>query len=409
MSMPFECDLCQFRNVAQRDVEWDNPKDVCTLMYVRGASLDAMWSRRPNTVEGNIRKMRLDVGKARDKMTIGPLFPKMGNPRMEDRVGMGIALVSLEASLRKGKYAPTLQHETIRKTVTWANHAHKACTGGAGGSIFTSDNKKMYLSDGPGESRWFSAFLLGLKRRIGVIRKQDEPLSIDQLLVALEIAEEIWMESADFPARRKRIEEVGAFMCIGFCASLRGEEVPLVSILGMLEYWEASLSHEIPHIMVTLRGRFKGEHNLKWHLVPIAVITASRIPTKVWVSRLMHTRVKLEGCREGPLFADKRGRKATLKMYDGDFKGLLEKALERSPKVFPEKTVIDDYQLKRSLRRGSTTEATNKKVPGESIDLMNRWRKRELAQGAEPGLAMRQVYTQTILALESTLRYSQSF
>ena len=78
-------------------------------------------------------------------------------------------------------------------------------------------------------------------------------------------------------------------------------------------------------------------------------------------------------------------------------------------KRLTEKTVIDDYQLKRSLRRGSTIEATNKKVPGESIDLMNRWRKRELAQGAEPGLAMRQVYTQTILALESTLRYSQSF
>ena len=122
----------------------------------------------------------------------------------------------------------------------------------------------------------------------------------------------------------------------------------------------------------------------------------------------MHTRVTEEGCTEGPLFADKSGNKAALKLYDGDFKDLLEKALERNPRVFPTKVEIEDYSLRHSLRRGSTTEAQNKKVPGETIDLINRWRKREAARGAEPGLPMRQVYTQALSALETTLRFSQS-
>eukprot|EP00984_Skeletonema_dohrnii_P012355 scaffold4996_cov82-Skeletonema_dohrnii-CCMP3373.AAC.2 len=101
--------------------------------------------------------------------------------------------------------------------------------------------------------------------------------------------------------------------------------------MGMLEYWEMSKDHEIPHIMITLCGLFKGEHNLRWHLVPIADDTASKIPTRVWVSRLMHTRVTEEGCTEGPLFADKSGNKAALKLYDEEFKDLLERALERNP------------------------------------------------------------------------------
>lgn len=353
-------------------------------------------------------RMRLDVRNARSALTLGPLFPKMGNPDMEDKVGMGIALVTLHSSLRKGKHANHLQWDSMRKTPTWANHAYEAIVGDEGGSIFASDNRKLYVADGSTRSRWFSSFILGAKRRMGIIRKQDEALTIAQLLLLLEVAEEMWREARQYPARRRRIEEVSAFVCIGFCALLRGEEVPLISIMGMLCYWEASKSHKIPHVMVTLRGRFKGEDNLRWHLVPIADVTASGIPTRVWVSRLLRTRVSDEGCDEGPLFADKDGNKAPLKLYNGDFRDLLEKAKERNPKIFPAGVAIEDYSLRRSLRRGSTTEAQNKKVPEATIDLINRWRRREAAQGAEPGLEMRQVYTQTLSAIETTLRYSQS-
>jgi hypothetical protein len=42
MSLPFEYDLCHFRNISRRDVRWVNAKDMYTLMYIRAASLDAM-------------------------------------------------------------------------------------------------------------------------------------------------------------------------------------------------------------------------------------------------------------------------------------------------------------------------------------------------------------------------------
>ena len=60
MGIPFECDLCSFRNVAQRNPMWKNKKDNYTLICIRRANLDAMWSREASTVETNVRRINLD-------------------------------------------------------------------------------------------------------------------------------------------------------------------------------------------------------------------------------------------------------------------------------------------------------------------------------------------------------------
>ncbi len=407
MSIPFECDLCQFRNVVKRDVDWQSKKDMYQLMCIRGASLDAMWSRERHTVEGNARRMRLDLKNALHELSIAELFPPMGNPEMEDRVGMGMAIITLHSSLRPGRHASHLQWDTMRRTPTWYAHAHEAIVGGDEATIFASDQKKMYATQVLTRCRWFTAFLLGAKKRMGVIRKQDEALTIKQLLLLLEIADEEWEAAKGHPVERKRLEEIGSFVCIGFCASLRGEEVPLTSIKGIDTFWEESLNHSLPHIMITLRGRFKGEDDQRWHMVPIARYTRSNIPAVKWVGRLMHTRLIVDG-DAGPLFADGKGKRASLSRYNEEFRRLLERTRERDPSLFHAKTLIEDYSLRRSLRRGSTTEAQNSNVPEATIDLINRWRKVEHAKGTVAGLPMRQVYTQAQHAIATTARYSQS-
>ena len=409
MSLPFECDVCHFRNLAERDVDWDNPQDVFTLICIRAANLDAMWSKEAETVEKNFERMELDLKNALATLSIstGVIFEEMGNEEMKDKVGMGIALVTLIASLRKGINGKTIQWDTMRKTPGWYFHTWEASTGGEEVSVFAADNKKMYETDCKTRSRWFSAFLLGAKKRMGVIRKQNEALASKQLLAILEVAEESWL-ALPIGLERRKLEEVVAFVCIGFSASLRGEEISLTSIQGMIEYWDSSKDHQIPHLMVTLRGRYKGEHNLRWHMQPIADVTDSGINNRRWIGRFMHTRVEVEGVEEGPLFAKGDGTRATTAMYDAQFRDLLRAAQARRPKAFPPKVNIDDYSLRRSLRRGATTEATNNKVPPNVIELVNRWRKKEAAKGAQPGLAMRQVYTDAIAAVETTLRYSQS-
>ncbi len=197
-----------------------------------------------------------------------------------------------------------------------------------------------------------------------------------------------------------------AFVVIGFCASLRGEEVPLISLKGLRQYWRETMSHKF--LMITLRGKFKGEHNLRWHMVPIVDETRSGIQVRKWVQRLVFLRGRMDGGKEGPLFLNDRGRQAKLSDYNGRFREFLELARQETPSAFSSKLDMEDYSLRRSMRRGATTQAHNNKVPTATIELINRWRKRERAKGAEPGLDMRQVYTQALSATETTLEFSRS-
>jgi hypothetical protein len=53
MGVPFECDLCSFRNVVGRDPDESNQKDEFTLTAIRRVLLDVMWAREPDTVASN--------------------------------------------------------------------------------------------------------------------------------------------------------------------------------------------------------------------------------------------------------------------------------------------------------------------------------------------------------------------
>ena len=75
-----------------------------------------------------------------------------------------------------------------------------------------------------------------MKRRTGVFRKQDEPLTMAQLLGILEMGDADWQASRT-THEQKRIEELMCFLIVGFMLSLRGEEVPLTDLEGILSYW----------------------------------------------------------------------------------------------------------------------------------------------------------------------------
>ena len=109
LGIPFECDLCHFRNMARRDPVDGNPKDEFTLMCIRRASLDAMWSREASTVSGNLNRLRRDYDDTKASLSIAEPLPVLGRDDVSDRVGMGVAVSTLNASLRKGKYAGHLQ------------------------------------------------------------------------------------------------------------------------------------------------------------------------------------------------------------------------------------------------------------------------------------------------------------
>ncbi len=51
--------------------------------------------------------------------------------------------------------------------------------------------------------------------------------------------------------------------------------------------------------MLTLNGRFKGEVNKRWHLVPVSNFTRSGLPLHLWMERALHCRVNLHNRNRG--------------------------------------------------------------------------------------------------------------
>lgn len=406
MGVPFECDLCHFRNLTKRNPIWGDPRDEYTITCIRRASLDAMWARAPSTVRANLNRIRLDYSASVELFSIHDPMPNLGWERLEDRVGMGIAIVTLHSSLRPGKYCRHLQYDSMRKTPTWYGHVHRGGAAYSRLTLFAQDERKVKTSTSPTDGEWFQRFKLGAKLRMGQIRKQDEALTPGIIRALDEVAEEEWA-SAPTAREEEEIEATMSMVILTFCAALRGEEVSLVSLTGLLTFWEETTKQDpCPHIMVTLHGKFKGENGVRWHCIPIALRTKSGLPVGKWIARLVKRRVFEQGIDGGWLFRNVNGSRRRFGVYDPKLLDLLEKVKTHFPTEIHRVTQIEDFSLWRSGRRGAITEAANQKIDVHILDLMGRWRKKEAAKGTEPGLPMRQVYTQMRSVFPAMLTFS---
>ncbi|EJK68511.1 hypothetical protein THAOC_10299 [Thalassiosira oceanica] len=120
----------------------------------------------------------------------------------------------------------------MRKTRTWVNNAYRAGEGAynRGATLASNHRGVMYVTDGHVQTEWYHRFEEGYKRRMGIIRKQNEALVVGQLLVVIEVAEEDY-QKATSDGEKRVIVTLIAFVIIGFMISLRGEEVPFL-------YWQ---------------------------------------------------------------------------------------------------------------------------------------------------------------------------
>ncbi len=236
---------------------------------------------------------------------------------------------------------------------------------------------------------------------MGMVRRQNEALTSILVLGMCRVAEGDW-RSAMGTDRQVGIEDTVCFMLLAFGAGLRGEEVPLVDLEGLLTFWIETCQEEDQHMMITLQGRFKGKVDQHWHVDPICNLTQSEIPFRLWMERIMYRRVRLQGRTKGWLFKANPGKQAKFGRYQEYFRTLINLARERDRRLQPGSVSTNDFSLWRSPRRGAVLETTSNNVDVKVVELINRWRK-EAARGSEAGLPMRQVYTQVRSTLSAMM------
>ena len=337
----------------KRDPILTDLADGYTLLCIRRVSLDVCGSRSPRTVRANLNRLVTYFQSADFSFGLPNYLPQLGWPVVEDRVGMVIALVTLNASLRPGKYANHLQYDTMRKTPTWYRNVHTAGIGYNVDTLYAQDEKRVHATSCVTSGEWFVRFKLGAKYRMCQIRQQNEAFTSEIIHALDDVAQDLWDNSLD-EAKRKKIEELMAFVIMTYCGNLLGEEVPLVSLLGMKTCWEDSINAPEPYIMLTLHGRFNGENQLRWHCIPIPICTKTSLPVMKWIRRVMRRSVLLEKRSNGYgwLFADEKGRKPKMSHYDPLLIELLEKVKAHFPGVIPASINPSDFSLWRSGRRG---------------------------------------------------------
>jgi len=178
----------------------------------------------------------------------------------------------------------------------------------------------------------------------------------------------------------------------------------LTSCVGLATFWQETEQDEDPYVMITLRGRFKAETGERWHCLPICDNNRSSIPYRTWIRRLLKRRLA-EGADW--LLRGKNGRRARISDYDDMFLKYMNILKDVSPDVFSVATIMELFSLRRSMRRGAIV-ATTGTVPESVVELINRWRKKEQAEGSEANLNMRQTYAQVKSLYPTMKQYSRA-
>ena len=94
--------------------------------------------------------------------------------------------------------------------------------------------------------------------------------------------------------------------------------------------------------------------------------------------------------------------------YNDDFVDCIYTLCERKPHLFSKGSLMHMFALRRPLGRRPVLETTNR-VSDTVIKIINRWRKKESAKGAKPGLTMQQTYTHVCEIIQSQYLISRSF
>jgi len=326
-----------------------------------------------------------------------------------------MACVLLERTLDKGCNSTTLQFNSARGvTMIYNNYIHTTPEAQLELACLTAEvgAKKSYFTSAPGKGIWYTRFSSGCHSRMGDVHLPDKALTIDELLAFLRVLDDCWVEAIeenDFELQFE-LATIGTVVACGFSAGLRGEELGHARLASTLNHTEAGSEHRKPHVVLALMGRFKGVVGRKWHHMALAPRSESGIDNQRWLYRLLSLYLE-RGVTGGPLFRENIGAQqlATIRELDVLFHRYLLVVQDTMPEIIrPTVNVVRDFSVRRSLRRGATSQARNMNIPKDVIDLNNRWRKVERAGLRAPTYDMFEHYTDVVAAIDAVLRFSSS-
>jgi hypothetical protein len=289
---PFQCDLCHFRNVHGCDPKEGSEGHARFQADVRRAILDSFWARTTSTVASNLHEMRqyLRMAGLYELDVSLPLRVPRGPVPLDDSWGVLAACAMLRRSLDQGRNSRTIQFSTVRRLRTAVSNYTAMAQGRWGPTTIAGDKYKQRFTEAPTTSLFFEHFVQGCHARMGDVVVRDQALTIDVLAGLLELLEGEFYGPARTDVSKFEVTLLGAALTLGFSTALRGEEFGCCLLGQTADETVQSLRHpRRPHVMVVLKGIFKGQGGIeRHHRFPLAPSSGSGVlQNEIWLLRLL--------------------------------------------------------------------------------------------------------------------------
>ena len=423
----FQCDLCVFRTLFNRD-PMGTRGDEETLMTIRRMNLDAIWAREPSTTANNMRQIN-NIIVTCEAAGFEAKLPALGPLPLEDVLGFTVAFTMLTHSLRTGRNSKEYtQYATIRKNRSAFSNLYGASAKGAneGAVISMGAESKSKLTECPSNSVWFTRWANGCETRMGYIERKNRAISIDLFMELLRSFKREIMKTEKQSWERFRLISGLTYSTLTFAGSFRGSETLKLDWTGLLRDIDKGnigrnvnnlkrgrqtrAAADIPHIVIPLRGRFKGEQGERCYLVPMANETATGIPIRAIVETFIAARQERSGNAGNWGFIDIGGNKLSFRAMNDIVLERIEVIKDNDLKNcfnLESVEVREEFSINRSFRRGCTTHGRNQQIPKDVVEAHNRWRQNEKSKGKKPKMEMIEEYSDIELLIPTRIRFTE--
>jgi hypothetical protein len=334
-------------------------------------------------------------------------------------MGFGVAFSMLCQSQRKGRHLKSYtQFATIRKQRSAFSNLYMASKESAesGKIIAQGSQSNSFISNCPTNSFWFSKWVVGCETRMGFVIKQNQAISLQVMRAMVESFKEDIQEAEQYSWERQRLCMGLTYTVISYFASLRGSEgmnldlQTLVKLIHKGNYVLRPMGETLPpHVMIPIKGWFKGEQGERCHLLPLANVSKSGINIRSCIKLLIRVRSEMRDSKPWG-FVNREGKKMEFKEMNDIILEKLEQVKEKNEREDRLKlrdfNIREDFSINRSFRRGSATKAQNRGIPESTIVAQNRWRKVERAKGSRPKFTMIEMYADVEQLIPTLVCYS---
>jgi len=417
--IPFQCELCWMRLLEGRDIQ---PEDTTYYQCLRRANLDAIAGKAKSTIVKHRNSVKANLLRCKE-LGKTPSYEPRGPFPSYDCVGMGVAVEMLYKSLSaKGKIEEHVQFDTLRHERSTATKIYESSPKGMlEGYAFAKGTGKIRPTSCNLQSEWFGDFLRGLEYRMGAESRANRAISMKAMVEVLERIKRDADYEEDVDAKN-HLHKVGAYLALVTTCSLRGHEGFYADLHGLRkhidkgkygvipenlnQHFSEDVAVNLPHVVISLRGKYKGQNEEDLHIICVANETQSGIEMRWWIEKLLAITDE-EGRVSGPAFASKAGSLASSPDYDAVFRDYLKQIQNETNLIQDDIDVDLYYGISRTPRKSAETRAKQAKLDDSLQDAMNRWRTFENAKGGRPRFKQtRDLYADAVAYMSLTWSYS---